>query len=207
MYSNTRLAPALALCHAPPDAPTMRDRLSAALEWCHKHERKLWADDYARISQPRFKLMRFVGPAPSCERRRQRAEFGKGTTAWIFQCTACGQHVTVTNWYYDGAKPYRQAYASCGCTYSHRKGLPRFALREWSEDVRGRDGQCVACGNKDDLHAHHIVSVSYDPSKGLDIDNGISLCRGCHQRLHGMYGHRTHGGHLVDFLENERMAA
>jgi hypothetical protein len=41
---------------------------------------------------------------------------------------------------------------------------------------------CVACGSKDDLHHHHLVircgSEDGDPS------SLVTLCNGCHYRLH-----------------------
>ena len=46
---------------------------------------------------------------------------------------------------------------------------------------------CVACGRKGDLHDHHVVPRGLD---GPDIEtNVITLCGGCHYRLHGMDPH------------------
>jgi 5-methylcytosine-specific restriction protein A len=49
---------------------------------------------------------------------------------------------------------------------------------------------CAACGRKDSLEVHHIVPVSVDSSKELELDNLITLCRtSCHLLL----------GHLGDW--------
>lgn len=42
---------------------------------------------------------------------------------------------------------------------------------------------CVACGNKDNLHQHHLVPKAAGGSD--DDSNLIALCGECHGRLHG----------------------
>lgn len=37
-----------------------------------------------------------------------------------------------------------------------------------------------------ELHAHHINYI-FDPSKALDLDNGITLCEECHKLFHKTY--------------------
>jgi len=41
---------------------------------------------------------------------------------------------------------------------------------------------------------HHIVEVEQDPSLRLDLKNLMSLCRDCHEKIHG----RVKTGHGVD---------
>lgn len=51
----------------------------------------------------------------------------------------------------------------------------------WSEAVRMRDGECVLCGKKDGLNAHHwIHSRAQGNLHRWDVKNGISLCMPCH---------------------------
>jgi hypothetical protein len=45
---------------------------------------------------------------------------------------------------------------------------------------------CAACGRKDKLEVHHITPVFADPSRELEIDNLITLCRPV---CHFLYGH------------------
>ena len=45
-------------------------------------------------------------------------------------------------------------------------------LREWSVQVRERDGECVDCGSTENLHAHHIKPKSEHPELAYDVENG-----------------------------------
>lgn len=53
-------------------------------------------------------------------------------------------------------------------------------LKLWSQVVRERDNHtCQVCGATDvKLDAHHIIDKKYVP---FDVDNGITLCSGCHK--------------------------
>lgn len=63
-----------------------------------------------------------------------------------------------------------------------RKKQPnRKALTTWSSAVRARDNHtCIVCGNPKYLNAHHILQKSRYPEYKLEVDNGVSLCAGCH---------------------------
>jgi len=58
--------------------------------------------------------------------------------------------------------------------------------REWRESVLERDGSiCQECkAENTKLHVHHIKEYSKFPEGRLDIDNGISLCKKCHKKIH-----------------------
>ena len=63
------------------------------------------------------------------------------------------------------------------------KKSPEYA--RWRESVLGRDGyQCRECRSGDRLHAHHIIPLSQSLALALDVDNGLTLCVGCHQQAH-----------------------
>jgi 5-methylcytosine-specific restriction enzyme A len=51
-----------------------------------------------------------------------------------------------------------------------------------------RDPACQECLKHDRLvaatHVHHIVELTDDWDKALDLDNLRSLCASCHSRLH-----------------------
>ena len=57
---------------------------------------------------------------------------------------------------------------------------------DWRDAVYKRDNwTCQQCGQVGrSLHAHHILSFETYPAKRFDINNGITLCASCHQKLH-----------------------
>jgi hypothetical protein len=59
-------------------------------------------------------------------------------------------------------------------------------INEWRKSVYERDNYiCQMCGDRGKyLNAHHIKERSIYPELKYSIDNGISLCRPCHIRVH-----------------------
>lgn len=57
-------------------------------------------------------------------------------------------------------------------------------LKDWADAVKSRDGKCMDCGSINDLHAHHIKPKSSHPDLRLAVDNGKTLCYGCHKKEH-----------------------
>lgn len=63
------------------------------------------------------------------------------------------------------------------------------AWQDTAELVRERDrNMCQACLHAtpprfvtQNLQVHHIVPLKADPTRGLDMDNCITLCKGCHE--------------------------
>ncbi len=63
-----------------------------------------------------------------------------------------------------------------------------FVGKIWADDIKKRDSkQCVICGSKDNLEAHHIFGVSQYPYLTTEINNGITLCKSCHNKYHSTY--------------------
>ena len=68
----------------------------------------------------------------------------------------------------------------------------------WIKAIKERDGKCVHCGSKENLHAHHIKELAtlvneYKQKHGrletqdnffYQMDNGITLCKLCHREVH-----------------------
>lgn len=69
-----------------------------------------------------------------------------------------------------------------------------YEYKKWMYLVQKRDSfQCQCCGRRSDLEVHHILPYSYYIDKRLDINNGITLCRNCHNSkvigsFHNIYG-------------------
>lgn len=65
------------------------------------------------------------------------------------------------------------------------------AYVRWRNAVLARDNyRCRSCGRQCRKHekglaAHHIQSYASAPALRLEVDNGLTLCRACHMRLHG----------------------
>ena len=60
----------------------------------------------------------------------------------------------------------------------------------WSQFVRERDGECLYCGRKENLNAHHYKGRSCKATRLLLI-NGVSLCSGCHVFSSVFSAHKT----------------
>lgn len=63
----------------------------------------------------------------------------------------------------------------------------RTEYREWRIKVLGRDKfTCQECGKTGGiLQAHHIKAWADHPKLRHKIDNGLTLCVGCHSNIHG----------------------
>ena len=57
--------------------------------------------------------------------------------------------------------------------------------KAWHDAVLARDnGLCQQCFNPG-THAHHLEGWWVAKDKRFDVDNGKTLCRPCHEELHG----------------------
>ena len=60
----------------------------------------------------------------------------------------------------------------------------------WSELVRARDGdKCAICGAEKNVQAHHLVDRVIKILRHR-LENGISLCPGCHKFNRRLSAHR-----------------
>ncbi len=69
-------------------------------------------------------------------------------------------------------------------TKPNLRGLAKYS--HWRLQVHERDGftcqQCGSIGGK--IEAHHVLAYAKYPELRYDVDNGVTLCRKCHQKLH-----------------------
>lgn len=66
-----------------------------------------------------------------------------------------------------------------------------FVERDWPEVERWRNAvlkrdsyRCRKCGAGEELHAHHIARWADSPELRLVVENGLTVCRACHQQIH-----------------------
>lgn len=69
-----------------------------------------------------------------------------------------------------------------GITSTNRKIRSSKEWREWRQKVFKRDNfTCQECRSIGiELHPHHIVSLTVNKDLIFDINNGLTLCIGCH---------------------------
>lgn len=69
---------------------------------------------------------------------------------------------------------------------ANRESNPNYRI--FKENVLFRDNyKCQCCGLEKKLQVHHIFSSKYYPSLKNDVNNGITLCKYCHQKYHTIY--------------------
>ena len=59
---------------------------------------------------------------------------------------------------------------------------------EWRKEVLSRDKHCVVCGGDKHLHVHHLYGYKDYPDLRVDVSNGVTVCKFCHERYHSYYG-------------------
>ena len=87
--------------------------------------------------------------------------------------------------YENGKKGGRPVKHSKEETAEAKKARQSTAYKNWQKAVFDRDGyECQMCGSKDDLQAHHKLDFIEFPSLRYELQNGITLCRTCHNKVH-----------------------
>jgi hypothetical protein len=72
-----------------------------------------------------------------------------------------------------------------GITGENEKIRRSDKYNKWRDDIYKRDNyKCQICGSKKDIVAHHIKEFAEYPELRFDINNGITVCRSCHYKIH-----------------------
>lgn len=71
-------------------------------------------------------------------------------------------------------------------------------IKKWRREVYRRDNYtCQICCKRNGfgktiyLNAHHLNGWSWCVEGRFDINNGITLCKDCHNLFHGVYGNKN----------------
>ena len=60
-----------------------------------------------------------------------------------------------------------------------------YIAKKWRALILERDGnKCQKCANVKNLHVHHIKEFKDYPDLRWDINNGITVCVSCHEKIH-----------------------
>jgi hypothetical protein len=136
-----------------------------------------------------------------------KTQFKKGIQVEL-TCPICDKVFSVPNW--DAQRGRRCCSRKCHSSFKN-KGLKHWnwkggisnrwdkihnslEYKQWRLSVWQRDFfHCQLCSQSQNrnnpLHAHHIFPKKDYPDMILDINNGITLCRGCHKNIHrGRHG-------------------
>ena len=104
----------------------------------------------------------------------------KNPPIWLIGVKFSEEHKRKLSESHKGFKSYNW---KGGITPENKKIRESFEMKEWKKSVFKRDNwTCCNCrirGVK--LEAHHIKSFSKYPKLRFDINNGMTLCRGCHK--------------------------
>lgn len=139
------------------------------------------------------KELKFIHQIEKWEKSYKKVQWIKDSKEFTERkCRNCGE----TKFYYVYLKrddKFHCIMAYCiNCGNYQMQQMPHNAnartntnLSKWSFAVRYRDEEkCTICGSTENLNAHHIVPVSIDRSKMYDVENGICLCKNCHDFVH-----------------------
>lgn len=61
-------------------------------------------------------------------------------------------------------------------------------ISDWATEIKNRDGRCVICKTKQDLEAHHVFHVNPHDKIYYATNNGVALCKSCHDKYHQKFG-------------------
>lgn len=113
------------------------------------------------------------------------------------KCCQCNKHFERR---YSLSTRSKKCFCSCDCfrlyLKAHRvepnKVVYSAEYKEWRKLVYKRDGYwCKMPGcnsNSRNIAAHHIYPKKAYPEKQFDINNGITLCKTCHEKTYGREG-------------------
>ena len=92
----------------------------------------------------------------------------------------------------------------CGENEIIRKSLQ---YKEWRESVWHRDDYicCKCCVVSHDCNSHHVFNFAEYPILRLDIRNGITFCKSCHQLFHAQFWNKHNTPEQVELFIGKKL--
>ena len=128
---------------------------------------------------------RQIGRKFSEDTKRKMSKSGKGKNTWSEGKQLSEKHKKILSKEWKGNKNPRW---KGGVTPENRRIRHSLEYEIWRNEVYKRDNwTCRICGKKckpKDIVAHHLELFSEYPELRFSVDNGITLCRACHTKIH-----------------------
>lgn len=164
----------------------------------HRNSKKCLVCDFIFYTKPSHLGRRKFCSRVCFNQHRKNSLLGDKNPCWRGgrpKCNDC--HKLLTHWgHYNGrvnrCSPCQIKFNSGANHYNWKGGITKenakirnsYAYKCWRKSVFERDNYtCVWCGHVGgNLHADHIKPFSLFKECRLDLDNGRTLCVGCHKK-------------------------
>jgi hypothetical protein len=156
----------------------------------------------------RLVIEAYVGPGKHKESR------------WSARCD-CGNVIQVTSAQWNG-----KVTVSCGCyrvelkrrtgfnnpiyrldrtTIKAKRDRETYNYNTWKRVVKQRaQSKCEICNSSEGLVSHHLYSYTAYPELRADPENGMCLCKSCHNQFHSVYGRGNNTKmQMVEFIRSK----
>lgn len=153
---------------------------------------------HPELSMANFKLWMSI----NSKHQIQEGQIYRGNEeVYDFVCSKHGRFTsTIMNMKNNGGKVCRKCSIEriSGENHYNWKGEERketerlrgsLESKQWRKDVFNRDHyQCICCGSKQFISAHHKNSFEWCIDQRFNINNGVTLCEDCHLDFHEKFG-------------------
>lgn len=92
-----------------------------------------------------------------------------------------------------------------GIASERERAMQSKEYKDWRKEVFERGNHtCQICGQVGyKLNAHHLDNYAEFPEVRTELTNGTTLCEGCHNSFHSIYGYGCTKEDYVDFTKGE----
>ncbi len=73
--------------------------------------------------------------------------------------------------------------------------------KKWKEEILKNQDTCQICGGDKCLEVHHVFGFTKNPHYRINPDNGIVLCKWCHEKYHNYYPGPATPVSLIKFIK------